>query len=768
MVAAFAEWVIRWRWMVMGACLGMTVLAGVGIQRIHIAGDYRIFFSAENPQLQAFDHLQNVYSKNDNVMFVVVPSNGQVFTRDTLAAVAWLTEQGWQLPYSRRVDSLTNFQHTRSTEDELQVGDLVPEPAQLTNSTLQELRDIALSEPLLVGQLISRQAHVTAVNVTVTRPGKSPTEMNQIIAAARTLATQTEERWPHLRIMLNGMVVYDHAFAEYAQHDMQTLIPLMLAVIIVVTLLLLRSVTATLVTVLVIALSVVTAVGLMGWFGIQLSAPTASAPTVIMTLAIADSVHLLASLFHYMRQGQTRQQAIVSSVRLNWTAVFLTSLTTVVGFASMNFSEVPPFRDLGNIVAIGVAAAWLYAVFFLPAFLATVPLRALPKQQGEERVMIWLSNIVVQRSRILLGIMGLITLAAVVLIPRNELNDNFAHYFDHTVPFRQAADFVAANLSGVERIEYSIPAAGSGGVADPEYLLALERFAAWWRAQPGVAHVNSFSEIMKRLNKNMHADNPDFYRVPESRELAAQYLLLYEMSLPQGLDLTDQVNVAKSSTRFVVTITTASSKQLMALDRAAQDWLAQHAPSYMRTMGTGTSMMFAHIGQRNIQSMIGGNVMSLVLVSLIMIFAVRSLKIGLLSLVPNLVPVVLAFGLWGLLVGQVGLSLSVVTTLTFGIVVDDTIHFLTKYLHGRRELNLTPHEAVRYAFTTVGSAMWITSVILIAGFLVLTFSAFELNAGMGLLAALTIGLALLADYLLLPPLLLALERKRHDTPARPL
>jgi predicted RND superfamily exporter protein len=171
--------------------------------------------------------------------------------------------------------------------------------------------------------------------------------------------------------------------------------------------------------------------------------------------------------------------------------------------------------------------------------------------------------------------------------------------------------------------------------------------------------------------------------------------------------------------------------------------------------------MFANIGSRNIKSMLLGTTIALVMISMILIFAFRSIKIGLISLLPNLVPAALGFGLWGLFVGEVGLALSVVTGMTLGIVVDDTVHFLSKYLRARREGGLNSADAVVYAFSTVGRALVITSFVLIAGFLVLALSSFELNSGMGLLTAIVIAFALLADFLLLPPLLMKFEEKRH-------
>jgi predicted RND superfamily exporter protein len=309
-------------------------------------------------------------------------------------------------------------------------------------------------------------------------------------------------------------------------------------------------------------------------------------------------------------------------------------------------------------------------------------------------------------------------------------------------------------------IDYSVESGKSGGISEPGYLHDLEKFSRWYRQQPEAIHVNTLTDIMKRLNKNMHGDNPDWYKLPEQRDLAAQYLLLYEMSLPYGLDLNNQINVDKSSTRMVVTTKTLSTNELLNLEQRAQEWLKKNAPNIVQADGSGTTMMFAHIGKRNIVSMLSGTTIALIMISGILIIAFRSVKMGLISMVPNLVPAAMGFGLWGLLVGEVGLALSVVSGMTLGIVVDDTVHFMSKYLRARRENNMLSHEAVRQAFKTVGRALLITSVVLIVGFLVLSMSSFKLNSGMGLLTAIIIFLALLADFLFLPSLLMKFEEAK--------
>ena len=229
------------------------------------------------------------------------------------------------------------------------------------------------------------------------------------------------------------------------------------------------------------------------------------------------------------------------------------------------------------------------------------------------------------------------------------------------------------------------------------------------------------------------------------------------MSLPYGLDLNNQINVDKSALRLTVTLETLSTNEVLALNDAAEAWLRENAPTIQGGEGTGPNMMFANIGRRNSGSMLMGTALALVLISAILVLALRSVKIGLISLIPNLAPAAMGFGLWGIFVGQVGLSLSVVTSMTLGIVIDDTVHFLSKYLRARREQGLSSTESVHYAFKTVGRALITTTIVLVGGFLVLATSAFYLNSSMGLLTAVIIVLAILADFLFLPPLLMKTE-----------
>jgi len=755
---------IRFRWGVIAITLLALFASVYGLREgLKFDTSYRIFFSEDNPQLQAFDTLQNVYTKDDNAMIVLTASKETIYEKDFLEAVQWLTKEAWQIAYSRRVDSITNFQNSVAVEDDLYVEDLVPYDAPLADSELSYIRDAALVEPALYNRLINDQDYTTGVNITVTFPGKNDMiEVPLVVGEVKDLVARFSEQYPGIETHIAGVVMLNNAFAESSQNDMQTVMMGMFAAIFVIMAILLRSVLATVVAGVVIIFSIMGGMGMLGWYGYHLSPPLAQAPTMIMTLAVADCIHVLITFFHELRHGRSKKDAIIESVRVNFMPVFLTSATTAIGFLSMNFSDAPPFRYLGNVVATGVMIAWALSAFFLPAVVSLLPFKASGKSaETTSRFDSFAEILINYRGRVLAGSV-LVVLLMGAMIPRIDLNDQWVKYFDESMTFRQDSDYAEAHLTGMNNFEFSIPAAESGGISEPEYLKNLEAFSTWYRGQEDVVQVNSIADIQKRLNKNMHGDDDDFYRIAESRELAAQYLLLYEFSLPYGLDLNNQINVDKSATRFTVTTRDVPTKELRKLIEGGELWLESNTPDYMHVKAASPTVMFAHISERNIKSMMWGTFFAILAISLILAMALKSVRYGLLSLIPNLVPAVLGFGAWSLLYGEMGLSLAMVSGMTLGIVVDDTVHFLSKYIRARREKGYSAEEAVRYAFQTVGKALIVTSIVLIVGFLILGTSTFRMNSWMGQLTAIVILFALLADFFLLPALLLVLDGKKAN------
>lgn len=752
-------------WLVLLCSLLLVVLMSSGISKLTFRGDYRIFFSADNPQLLAFEQMQNEFNKSDNIMIGVAPRDGTVFSASALQLLRELTDAAWQTPYSIRVDSITNFQHTEALDDDLLVGDLLPATAALDDASIARIKQIALHEPSLVKRILSEQGEVTAVNITVQFPEQDKNkEVFDTYGFADQLVTQFSAKYPEVDFHLAGVIAMNNALASEAEHDARTLIPLMFGVIVIMLALLLRSLWGALVTIVIISIAISSTLGLAGWAGIFLSMTTVNVPTILMTLAVADCVHVVASMQFALSRGDDKTRAIRYSMERNLVPVFVTSATTAIGFLTLNFSEVPILADLGNMSAAGVMLACGFSLLTLPALLRLLPqLRAASSGSEAQPVMEHLADFVIRRHRLILPLSLLLMLGFSALISLNKINDEAVKYFSTDTRFRQSMDFLNDYLSASASVDFALQSGQSSGVNQPEFIAATEQFSQWLAQQPGVIHVNSISDTFKRLNQNMHADDAAYYRIPTEQDEAAQYLLMYEMSLPYGLDLNNQLNLDKSATRITASLRNMGSKEITAFERNALAYLAQHYPQYTATAAS-TALMFGHIGERNMASMLQTLPLALVLISVLLVFSLRSWRMGLFSLAPNIAPAAIGFGIWGWYSGEINLGLSVVASLSLGIIVDDTVHFLAKYQHARHE-GRSAEQAVRYAFSSVGRALWITTAVLVVGFSVLMLSNFRLNSDMGLLTAIIILVALVIDFLFLPAFLLKFDRKETQANA---
>ena len=749
------ELVIRNKWTTILFTLLFTLACGYGAKNLAFSTNYRVFFSESNPELKAFESFQSTYTKNDNVLFVVKKNEpGNVFNDSDLTAIKEITERAWQIPYVIRVDSITNFQHTSAVGDDLIVEDLVE--GQNENKDYYESRmEIALNEPLLLNQSISEDAEITAINAVLQFAEKDLMEVPEAINYALGIEKDIEEKFPDLEVYVSGVAALNNAFAEAGMKDAGTITPIMFLMIFIMVGLIIRAWSPTIAVLILIILSTIVGMGIGGYAGIELTPISMAAPTVILTLAVADAIHIYITLKSLMQEGLEKREAIIESLKINFLPVTITSATTIVGFLALNFSDSPPYWHLGNITAIGIGAAWFFSITLLPVIINILPYKAKlgSDKEKDKSVMLKLANFVIENHKKVLVGTSTVTLIIICFIPTINFDDQWVEYFDESVKFRTDSDFVLDNF-GVYPIEYSIPAKSEGGISEPEYLQNIEKFISYLRDIENVAHVYSISDIMKRLNKNMHGDEQSYYKIPDERDLSAQYLLLYELSLPYGLDLNDRINIDKSASRVTVTFGRLTTSELKDFLIKTDEWMGINLPGYMQTKPTGASVMFTYITERNVNSMITGTMIAIFAIALMMVVALRSLKLGLLSLIPNGLPILTTFGAWAILVGDVGFSVATVASISLGIVVDDTVHFLSKYVRAREDRQLSVEDSIRYAFDNVGMAIVINTFILAVGFGVLTSSTFKLNVDMGLMTILAIIFAIILDFLLLPAILL--------------
>ena len=751
------------RWLtIFLSLLVMLVLAAGATRLIVVDVDFRNHFDKSDPHLVALEQLEDTYALSDVALVAMAPHNGTIFTQETLVAIEELTEQLWRTPYATRVDSISNYTHSEGFEDELVAEPLIDEASSLSDTDIERIMDVALGTQEVAGRFISRDGRVTGLLVSITLPDDNrESAKREVTDYLYETVADAREKHTSINYHLLGTIVLNRAVGDALEDEVAILGPIALGTMLLVALVLIRSIWGTLAIVLMLVAVIPSALGFAGWVGLRLFGESGAALFVLMAVTVAHSVHIIEGMAGGLRQGMARTEAAIHTVRVNVRPVFLTSFTTAIGFLSLNFVDMPPFRVMGNLVAFGSMCAFAFSVTLLPAFLSILPIRARKMRENKQDFFDHLSRFVISHRMILLCSSGVLTILMVAGISRIELRENWLEILDESYEFRQSADFLSENFPGVETYEYPLDSGREGGITDIEYLKQVDAFAEWYRTQPEFIHIFSIADIMKRLNKNLHGDNPDYYTLPDDPELAAQYLLFYEFSLPVGRDLNNLIDHDRKATRVTVSLKSMSSLEKINLDNRARAWLQQNIPN-METGATGVSIAGAHSIQRNIENMLSGTFVAMAIVSLLLFAIFRSIRLGLISLIPNFIPAAIAMGLWGYLVGEVGVPAAIVTAIAFGIIVDDTIHFMTKYAESRKAGKL-PSESVQMAFRSVGRALFTTTLVFGLGFLVFGASGVVANQVLGLLVGITVIIALLADFFLLPPLLMLLDETKETS-----
>ena len=771
----YTQWIERWRYTIVIASMLFILLLFSGLKDFSIASNFRAYFSEDNPQLLAFEEVEDEFSKQDSVSFLLQPKSGDLYRSEAMELIYRLTEEAWTLPHAMRASSLANHQHTRAENDTLVVENLLPDlDAANDPSHVDFIEKLAAREPL-VQALINPEGSATSITVVLNLPEDDKQAGIAVTDAAKQLAQEMGSGYPDIKITVGGSAATNAAITSIFNQDVGTLVAATYAVFMVLLWFMLRRFSGMALTIGIILITTFSTFGFFTGLGVTITPTQAFVPTAITTIAIADVVHILVSYYYELQHGKSRRESIAESLRINAQPIFITSLSTAIGVLCLNTSDSPPYRLLGNMIAFGVAMAYVLSMLLLPALLFILPTpKITPAKATDEtpnarldRFALWVINH--RRPVMLIG--GLIAVGLMSGLSNNYMTERWNEYFDESYEIRQTMEAVNTKLAGIHNVQYTVRSHdGSNGIYSPEYLQQLDEMSQWLRQQPKVGHVESLADTIKDLNRDLHNGDEAYHRIPDSTSAAAQYFLLYEMSLPAGLSLDDRQNLDRSASRLNVILKKSDSTEMLEFDKKVISWVEDNAPALDVTEGTGLDLIFAHMSGRNLRSLVYGAGTGLVLISLVMMFALRSVRLGLISLVPNLVPVAVAYGIWGFYKAEISLSVSVVISISLGIVVDDSVHFLSKYLRARRERGYDAPEAVRYAFRTVGSALIITSVVLVCGFLLLLLAHFNPSVDMGILLALTISLALIADFFLLPAVLLLVDKagyKQAGTPPAP-
>ena len=663
--------------------------------------------------------IEDTYSSMDNAVIGIGVKEGTVFTNEVLSLIEDLTQKAWKTPHSLRVDSLSNYSYVSADGDDLYIEPFLEGSSTYDLKTLKEKELIIEEEELAYGAIISKDKKTSLINIVFDPPRKDiEAEYQESLNYVLGFLEEARKNHPEVELIISGIVYMEYQSPMLLKAQMPKLMPTAILVILLTLFLLLRSLVAVAGSFLVILMSVVSAMGSIGFMSGDIAQPFIMVPILIATLAVADCVHLFALYFQNLDSSRKSKEAMLESLKLNLQPLFLTSLTTAIGFLSLNLAPVEPLRGIGNGVAVGVFLAFIFTVLLLAPIVSYFNVKQSKNINFQKNIARKLGRFSIKNYKRLLVIVPVISCFLMAFIPLNKTNDNPLEFYSERYT-TSAADskWISQRIGGTFPVSYELNSQGI--VSDPEFLREVDKFSEWLASNKEVLHVSSLSKIMKNLNKTLHGKQEEWNIIPTEPDLSAQYLFFYEMSLPYGLDLTNSISQNKESIKLVASLKELGSLEYREFAKKVENYASQNMPEDMVSIGTGTRPIFAFMSNMLITQLTYALGIGIVLITATIILFFRSLRYGMLTSVTNLLPIGVAFGIWAIVSGEISMLVGIGMGTTLGIIVDFTVHFLSKYLHARRQKNLSAEEAVEYAFETVGFALIITSFSLILGFLVL-------------------------------------------------
>ncbi len=737
---------------------------------LRLSNDFRVYFSEDNPELEAYELFERDFTSHDSLVLMGVLNDD---TKSWLLPEYWrlvreIEEDLWTVPTVHRVSALSNYQYTRVKGDDLVVtpvidllSELIGREATTVADIPEKVHSLFQLDPQLRDLYLSPDQQLIAFQADLYLDRNSPSQARTVYDYADQLRRNWQSENPDIDFYLIGSISSNMTLEDAVADDFIILVPLTYLVITAGLLFFLRSVKATLLTLLITSISIVFSFSIFALFKTELTPVAGFVPTVILTLAVADSVHYLTTYRYLMiNERLSSERANLEAFRINWLPITITSISTAIGVLFLNLSDSPPYRDLGNMVAIGVILAWLFTLLILPTLIRWFPIEYRSRTQSLDfghadrmtQYALWLKK----NSNLITICMLLLILLSLYGVAQLRFSENWSRYFSDSFEVTRAINIIKEKFDRLHRYELVLRGEEENAVTRPEYLALMDELLMYLEQHDNVQQIQSYGYILKRLNRVMNQDNPDYFKMPEDQQLAAQLLLLYELSLPQGMGLESFVSIDKSAARTSILLKPSESYQLLEFEhqlRQVFSAIADGAGNKVVLEVSGLDHIFSHIAERNIYQMIIGTSIALVIISLMLMLIFKSLKYGLVSLIPNLIPALIAYGLWGVTVGYIDLALSVVICMSLGIVVDDTVHFLSKYIHAKRTKKLSTEASINYSFHIVGRALVTTTVILVTGFSMMLLSPLLPTANTGALLCITLVMALVVDFTLLPNML---------------
>ena len=757
----FAKLLIKYRYLSIGLVLIAVCLLATGLTKLTFNPDLETYFPEGHPAVIRYNEIDDMFIPTDNLIIAVHSNEGTLFNGDSLKVIEELTKKSWTIPYSVRVDSLTNYSYVKSVNDDLIVEPFIEEAEKKSIEFFEKRENLVAGEDIIYKSLISEDKKTSVVSIIVDPPGPNKEDQNsELINYILGFIEPIKESNENLDIRLLGNPYLDYISPRIVKAEMPVVMPLMLLLIFFIVFLMIRSYVAVLATFVVILMSLIATFGSIGILGNPLNQMVTTIPILIITLALADCIHLFSIYFQNRVKGISSKESMEKSLEMNIQPLFLTTISTCIGFLCLNFIEVAPLRDFGNAVAIGIGFAFIFTIFFIAPIVSFFEVKTASKVTKQTRFSTSVGSFILKNGNKLIFSITSISFLILLCIPMNELDENPTQmYAEGFTSFSSDTLWLDEKLSVTFPVNF-LATNEEGQVSDPDFLEILDKFSVWLEEREQVNHVTSLANNMKNLNKSMHGDDPEWKKIPENADLSAQYLFFYEMSLPMGLDLNSSISQDRKSTKISATLKDMSANEFKEFNNEVLGYLQQNNLENMISEPSSFRVIFTYMVEAIVNSLLYGLFIGILLITLIIGLFFRSYLLPALSIFPNILPIGMGFGLWGLFVGDVGFMVAVGMGSTLGVIVDFTVHFLSKYELARKEFKKSVEESVIYSFETVGFALIIMTVVLALGFSVLNLVTFIPIQDFAKFSVICFIGGLIINFLFLPNLLMKFDKRK--------
>lgn len=760
------------------------------LPKLHVDTNSESYFKKSDQALLDYNAFRDQFGMDDLLIVGVEPPD--VFNLDFLEKLLRLhRELEAKVPYLDDITSLINVRNTRGEGDTLIVENLLEDWPQ-TNADLVTLRQRVLTNPLYVDLLISRDGTFTTLvlkgrarldegeeNVLagfeeaqpVTQEQKRYLDSMQKAEMVRAVEkVVTSYRAPDFLIHLGGMPVVDVALQWSIKEDLDRLTPLTMLITALFLLLLFRRLSGVLYPMLTVILSLLSTFGAMAAFSIPMTDVGHILPTFLLVVGICDSVHILTIFYRQYDRDGNKTEAIAFALGHSALAVLMTSLTTAAGLASFIVAEAAPIADLGIIAPMGVMLALLYTLVLLPALISLLPMRrGALREKGPGSI---LDSLLVGVARVSCRHPGKVLFAGGAVLVLSLIGMSQVRFYHNALTWlpedsaaRNATALMDRKLNGTVTLEAVIDTKRPGGLYDPQFMNKLEASNVlaldFTVGEINIGKAWSVDTILKEIHRALNENRPEFYAVPSDRNLIAQEFLLFEGSGSD--DLEELVNRDFSKVRLTMKAPFGDLFKYRRLFEEIKNYFATAFPE-AQVQVTGVLGLFARMVETAIASMVNSYLLSLAVITLLMMLLIGRVRIGMLSMVPNLLPLVSLVGLMGWTVIPFDLSNTIIGSVAIGLVVDDTIHFMhnfRRYFEQRGDVLW----AVEQTLLTTGRAIATTSVVLTSGFFTCLWSDMLSTQTFGLLMGLAVIFALISDFFVTPSLMAVVHRRKAIIPA---